>query len=88
MSLEEIRNNIRMLCEEMINITSDATFVDDNNAKMQSESDILHILDIAKSAAKKSIIVYEQFRSRISEMTYSAKQYENAIRQLADILKV
>lgn len=90
MSLEEIRTNIRLCCEEMINFTTDHAPSLEQTAKSYSQSDIAidRILLRAKFATKYSIVVYNRFAQEIADTAVSSKQYETAIRDLANILKI
>lgn len=86
MSIEEIRKNIRALCEEMIEFTSTHECAENNKTEVQS--DISHILLRAKTAMKKSLAVYEQFRQELASATINSSQYETAVKKLAAILNV
>lgn len=86
MSIEEIRKNIRMLCEEMIEFTSTHEYIESNKTEVQS--DISHILLRAKAAVKKSLAVYDQFRRELASVAINSSQYETAVKKLAAILNV
>lgn len=86
MPIEEIRRNIRALCEEMIEFTSTHKYIE--NIQTESQSDISGILLRAKTAMKKSLAVYEQFRHELASVANSSTQYETAVKKLAAILNV
>lgn len=57
-------------------------------SEIESENNIAKILASAKNATKKSWSIYESFKTQISCIATSGKQYEFAIRDLCSILKV
>lgn len=90
MSLDEIRTGIKAYCEEMIDFTIKYASSIETPVKSDSQSDtsIAQILSRAKSAAKRSLAVYERFRQDIANAAVTSQQYETAIQSLANTLKI
>lgn len=85
MTLDEIINEIHKICDAAASESYDTKYV---VHKPDSDTMISRILSDAKKAAKRSMSIYESFRSQIADAASTHTQYENAIRQLAGILRV
>lgn len=90
MSLEEIRQNIKSCCEEMIDFTTKNAELFEHHSQTCSKSDdeINQILSRAKHAVKRSVVVYNAFAREIETVAATSQQYETAIRSLATTLVI
>ena len=90
MSREEISREIREICERAMAAAAEreSEYKNDESSVEESNIKINQILLNAKTAPRKSLSVYEQFKSKISACAINSVQYETAMRNLTAILNV